>query len=366
MNSVGFIRSLFQSFAFAIICVSIQIPQAETKDAKGGGMHINTIESVEQLTGILDSSGNNLLMFDLYADWCMPCKLLSPVLDKIATDLKSSVKFYKINIEKHPDIAPLFQASGIPLVVLVKDKKAIQAFMGVQPEGAYRRAILAHSPTTSGNPRNPADGELVNGVRVITLSSGTTIGNLYVYRGEEVRLVFDKVDFPYSVHIPALKTSGSAQKGQNLILEFKVTEAGVFSMMCNGKCPVGDGQQIAKIIAMEYQAEEGKAFFKSISPKAAAEMIAKEKPFLLDVRTPNEYYDAHISGATLIPVQQLAERITELDAVKDKSILVYCRSGNRSIPASQILSRNGFKKIYNLQNGINGWMKENLPVERQQ
>jgi rhodanese-related sulfurtransferase len=52
--------------------------------------------------------------------------------------------------------------------------------------------------------------------------------------------------------------------------------------------------------------------------------------------------------------------------MKDKPILVYCRSGNRSIPASQILSRNGFKKIYNLQNGINGWMKDDLPVERQQ
>jgi phage shock protein E len=300
----------------------------------------------------------------LYADWCLPCKILSPILDKISADLKTSVTFYKINIDKHPDIATLFQVNGIPLVVLIKEKKVVQAFMGVQPEGAYRRAILANSPPAPGNPKNPADGELVNGVRVITLSTGTNIGNLYVYRGEEVRLIFNKVDFPYSVHIPALKASGSAQKGQNLTLEFKATEAGVFSMMCNGKCPVGDGQQFAKIVVLEYEAEEGKTVFKSISPKAAAEMIAKEKPFLLDVRTPNEYYDAHISGATLMPVQQLAERISELDAVKDKPILVYCRSGNRSIPASQILIRNGFKKIYNLQNGITGWMKDNLPVER--
>jgi rhodanese-related sulfurtransferase len=228
-------------------------------------------------------------------------------------------------------------------------------------------AILAKIPANdSGNPKNSADGKLVNGVRVITLNSGTNIGNLYVYRGEEVRLVFNKVDFPYSVHIPAFKASGSAQKGQNLTLEFKAAEAGVFSMMCNGKCTVGDGQQFAKIVIMEYEADDGKAVFKSVSPKAASEMIAKEKPFLLDVRTPNEYYDAHIAGATLIPVQQLADRIGELDAIKDKPILVYCRSGNRSIPASQILMRNGFKKIYNLQNGITGWMKDNLPVERQQ
>jgi thioredoxin len=305
-------------------------------------------------------------MFDLYADWCMPCRLLSPILDKVATDLNATVTFYKINIDRHPDIASLFQVSGIPLVVLVKDKKAVQAFMGVQPEGAYRRAILANAATPPAAHKTPADGELVNGVRVIPLSTATTVGNLYVYRGEEVKLVFDKVDFPYSVHIPALKASGNAQKGQPLTIEFKAAEAGVFSMMCNGRCPVGDGQQFAKIVVMEYEADDGKTVFKSISPKAAQEMIAKEKPFLLDVRTPNEYYDAHISGATLIPVQQLADRIGELDAVKDKPILVYCRSGNRSIPASQILIRNGFKKIYNLQNGINGWMKDNLPVERVQ
>jgi thioredoxin len=366
MKTITFVRRFVWSFALAIIYVSVSNSPAETKDAAVYGMKINAVESAQQLNSLLDSSGSRLLMFDLYAEWCLPCKILSPILDKVSTDLKSSVTLYKINIEKHPDIASSFQVSGIPLVVFVKDKKAIQAFMGLQPEGVYRRAILANSPNTSGKPKNPADGELVNGVRVITLSSGTTIGNLYVYRGEEVRLVFDKVDFPYSVHIPVLKASGSAQKGKNLTLEFKATEAGVFSMMCNGKCPVNDGQQFAKIVVMEYEPDDGKAIFKSISPKAASEMIAKEKPFLLDVRTPNEYYDAHISGATLIPVQQLAERITELDAVKDKSILVYCRSGNRSIPASQILSRNGFKKIYNLQNGINGWMKENLPVERQQ
>lgn len=103
---------------------------------------------------------------------------------------------------------------------------------------------------------------------------------------------------------------------------------------------------------------------KNISPKAASEMIASKKPFILDVRTPGEFREGRIAGATLIPVQELAARVGEIDSVKNKPVLVYCRSGNRSVPASQILIRNGFKEVYNMQDGIIGWSKERLPVEQ--
>lgn len=278
--------------------------------------------------------------------------------------MKSSVSVYKVNVDKTPDIARLFDVSGIPFVVLIKDKKAVQSFMGVQPEAVYRRAIMEHSTKNGQDRKDQPDGELVNGVRVIALTTATSVGNLYVFRGEEIRIVFEKVNFPYSVHIPALNASGSAAVGERLSLEFKAKEAGVFSMMCNGNCPIGDGQQFAKIVVLEYDVDDSKAVFKSIFPKKASEMIAADKPFVLDVRTPAEFYEERIAGATLIPVQQLADRIGELDAYKNRPVLVYCRSGNRSIPAAQILIRNGFKKVYNMQSGIGGWMRANLPVER--
>jgi thioredoxin len=338
-----------------------------TRDASGKateGAMVTVIQSADQLTALMDSSGSRLLMFDLYADWCMPCRVLSPILEKIAAEMKPSVTFYKINVDKSPGIASLFQVSGIPFVVLIKNKEVVQAFLGVQPEAAYRRAIMEHATDSSQERKDRPDGELVNGVRVINLSTSTSVGNLYVYRGEEVRLVFEKVDFPYSVHIPALKASGSALEGEKLTVEFKAKEAGVFSMMCNGKCPVNDGQKFAKIVVLEYEGDDVNAIFKSINPKKAAEMIASEKPFVLDVRTPHEFYTERIAGAKLIPVAQLADRIGELDAYKNKPVLVYCRSGNRSIVASQILIRNGFKKVYNMRSGIAGWVRNKLPVER--
>jgi thioredoxin len=350
---------------FPFVCTFFFCAQAAS-DKKAAVATVPTIQSTEQFTTLLDSSGDKLLMFDLYADWCMPCRMLSPILNKISSDMQASVTIFKINIDKNPDVASLFQVSGIPFVVLVKDKKAVQSFMGVQPEAVYRRAIMTHGPDTLQERTDQPDGELVNGVRVITLTTSTSVGNLYVYRGEEVRLVFKKVEFPYSVHIPALKASGSAVAGEQLSIEFKAKDAGIFSMMCNGKCPVGDGQQFAKIVVLEYEVEDSKAIFKSISPKKAGEMIATDKPLILDVRTPSEFYSGNISGAMLIPVQQLADRIGELDAYKDKPVLVYCRSGNRSIPASQILIRNGFKKVYNMRHGIGGWIKADLPVERSQ
>jgi rhodanese-related sulfurtransferase len=76
---------------------------------------------------------------------------------------------------------------------------------------------------------------------------------------------------------------------------------------------------------------------------------------LLDVRTQEEYDAGHIEGSTLIPVDELGNRISEIEDYKDKTVLVYCRSGNRSVTASNILISNGFNKVHNLLGGIGAW-----------
>lgn len=76
---------------------------------------------------------------------------------------------------------------------------------------------------------------------------------------------------------------------------------------------------------------------------------------LLDVRTQEEYDQGHIDGSVLIPVSDLQERIDEISQYKDQKVLVYCRSGNRSVTASYMLIDNGFTQVYNLETGFNGW-----------
>ncbi len=96
-----------------------------------------------------------------------------------------------------------------------------------------------------------------------------------------------------------------------------------------------------------------------ISPTEAKEKIEKGKNVLiLDVRTEREFLDGHIKGAVNIPVDELEKRLDELKRYKNFEIIVYCRSGARSKRASEILVKNGFKRVYNLSGGIIQWRKE--------
>ncbi len=106
------------------------------------------------------------------------------------------------------------------------------------------------------------------------------------------------------------------------------------------------------------------ANFDNLDPKDAYTLLQKEKDriVLLDVRTSEEVKtDGKIPGSVLVPLDQLPNKIDKLD--KNKKILVYCRSGTRSVSASRLLSSLGFK-VYNIKGGINGWKSENLPVEK--
>ncbi|HIQ25430.1 MAG TPA: rhodanese-like domain-containing protein [Persephonella sp.] len=105
------------------------------------------------------------------------------------------------------------------------------------------------------------------------------------------------------------------------------------------------------------------ANFEKISPEEAYNLIQKEKKdiFILDVRTPQEVkVDGKIKGAVLIPLYELSKKINQIP--KDKNIIVYCRSGNRSISASRFLSSLGYK-VYNLNGGINAWKEKGFPIK---
>lgn len=105
-----------------------------------------------------------------------------------------------------------------------------------------------------------------------------------------------------------------------------------------------------------------KAEYVDVSVQKGREMIDTGEVFLLDVRTQEEYNEGHIPGSTLIPVQELETRLNELP--QNKKILVYCRSGNRSATASEILIRNGFTQIFNMKGGITEWKNAGYEVVR--
>jgi len=95
------------------------------------------------------------------------------------------------------------------------------------------------------------------------------------------------------------------------------------------------------------------ASYKDIDNEAAKKLIDDNEVEVIDVRTLEEYAEGHIPEASLLPLQELEARISELD--KEKSYLLVCRSGNRSSQAAQILIGKGFTNIYNLKAGMNEW-----------
>jgi phage shock protein E len=81
---------------------------------------------------------------------------------------------------------------------------------------------------------------------------------------------------------------------------------------------------------------------------------------LLDVRTPEEFASGHIHGAVNISVESLANRLNKVPM--NQPIVVYCRSGNRSAKAVQILAQAGYSSLYDL-GGLNNWLAQGFSVE---
>ena len=98
-----------------------------------------------------------------------------------------------------------------------------------------------------------------------------------------------------------------------------------------------------------------------ITQEAAKEMVDSQEVIILDVREQDEYDSGHIPGAVLLPVGTIDDTTAaQVIPEKDSTVLVYCRSGNRSKTASAALADLGYTNIYEL-GGINTWPYDTEP-----
>jgi len=93
--------------------------------------------------------------------------------------------------------------------------------------------------------------------------------------------------------------------------------------------------------------------YKKISPEDAKEMMTEDS-LILDVRTKEEFEMGYIVGAVLLPVDQITEGNFQILEDKNQTILIYCRSGNRSAVAAKALIEAGYTKVYDF-GGIIDW-----------
>ncbi len=78
---------------------------------------------------VIDS--NELVLVDFFADWCGPCKMMSPILQEVKTIIKDDAKIIKINVDNHQDLASHFMVRGVPTLMLFKSGKMLWRQSGV-------------------------------------------------------------------------------------------------------------------------------------------------------------------------------------------------------------------------------------------
>lgn len=82
-----------------------------------------------------------LVVVDLWAPWCGPCRLIAPVLDKLSRELAGTIKVVKVNVDESPEVARRHQAQSIPMVLLMDGGQVVDTMIGAQPGPIYRSRI---------------------------------------------------------------------------------------------------------------------------------------------------------------------------------------------------------------------------------
>ena len=81
------------------------------------------------------------VLIDFYADWCGPCKMLMPTVEKLAKEFDGSIKIQKLNIDKNPEIADKFKVKSIPTLFFIKDQKIVERINGMTSETTLRKKL---------------------------------------------------------------------------------------------------------------------------------------------------------------------------------------------------------------------------------
>ena len=90
---------------------------------------------------VVERSRTVPVVVDLWAPWCGPCRMLSPVIDQLAREMAGRVRFAKLNVDENPQTASRFGVRGIPALLVFKAGQEVDRLVGVQPKAAIARRL---------------------------------------------------------------------------------------------------------------------------------------------------------------------------------------------------------------------------------
>jgi putative thioredoxin len=120
-----------------------------------------TVDNFQSI--VLDGSFDRPVLVDFWADWCAPCRMLMPILAKLAEEYLGRFILAKINTEEQQALAAEFGIRSLPTVQLFKSGRAVDQFMGALPEGQIREFLDRHIPRASDGLLAQAQGLMVAG-----------------------------------------------------------------------------------------------------------------------------------------------------------------------------------------------------------
>jgi thioredoxin 1 len=102
-------------------------------------MEVVKLNSDNFKSEVLES--DKLVLVDFYADWCGPCKMMSPIVDKIAEEMGDQAKVCKLNVDDAQDIAIEYGVMSIPTLILFKDGSVVESLVGLRDKNEVMESI---------------------------------------------------------------------------------------------------------------------------------------------------------------------------------------------------------------------------------